>query len=619
MLAELRRLRGVLTAAAHTSKEYKAAQGRISELAAETRAALDEPLGEHFSDAGLVRALHWAVEFPEAFVDEGGQPLGEAAGFDVVIGNPPWEIVKPDLREFYAQFDPEIESHLNRKDAEKRIKELQAEDPAREALWEIQSRKTEESAAYYSASPDYTRQGRGDRATHKLFMERAWGLLKDNGRLGYVVPSGIYTDLGTKELREMLLNEGSIEYLYSFSNERFFFTGVDHRFKFALIGAHKGEQSDGFWAAFRFNPRVAVRSEELPGFLADQGNLIYMRRESIAKFSPDSLGIMEFQTSQDYRAAERIYANHPTLSSTISGTWNVKFTREFDKTNDRQLFNYSGKGLPVYEGENFGFYGDALRPPSIWIEEPKGRTKLLSPLKRQAPEIKDEKIPLDYEHYRFGFRRIARATDIRTLIVSYLPSRAFSMYTLTTTVQHYYDGSRFVPFMDRSEEIFLYSCMASFVLDYLMRFQVSSSVAMFNAYSLPVPRLTKGNPYFDALIPRAARLTCTRAEFAGLWKEVMGKKWPTSPPAPLRNYGEGSQLGGGYGPPAIEAGERQRLRDEIDALVAHLYGLSREDFEHILGTFPLVFPDDAAGRIKKETLLGVYDEFEGVVKGWGRV
>ena len=69
---------------------------------------------------------------------------------------------------------------------------------------------------------------------------------------------------------------------------------------------------------------------------------------------------------------------------------------------------------------------------------------------------------------------------------------------------------------------------------------------------------------------------------------------------------------------ATDPDERQRLRDELDALVAHLYGLSRDDFEHILGTFPLVFPDDEEGYEKKERLLGVYDDFAGRVAGWER-
>ena len=136
-------------------------------------------------------------------------------------------------------------------------------------------------------------QGRGDRATHKHFVERGYGLLEKEGRLSFVIPSGIYTDLGTKPLREMLLNEGRIDYLYNFSNERFFFPHVHHSFKFTLLGAQKGIDGDGFWATFRFNPRVAVKPENMPVFLSDPDNLIYVQLVSLSRFSPDSFSLME--------------------------------------------------------------------------------------------------------------------------------------------------------------------------------------------------------------------------------------------------------------------------------------------------------------------------------------
>ena len=128
----------------------------------------------------------------------------------------------------------------------------------------------------------------------------------------------------------------------------------------------------------------------------------------------------------------------------------------------------------------------------------------------------------------------------------------------------------------------------SHVLDYVIRQKISATLNFFYVYQLPVPRKLSGNPLFDAIIPRAARLTCTRPDFADLWQAVMGEAWtPTSG--------------------ATDAVERQQLRDELDALVAHLYGLSRDEFAHILATFPLVFPDDKAGRAKREALLAVYD------------
>ena len=110
----------------------------------------------------------------------------------------------------------------------------------------------------------------------------------------------------------------------------------------------------------------------------------------------------------------------------------------------------------------------------------------------------------------------------------------------------------------------------------------------------------------------------------GLWEEVMGTAWVDPTAAPQRRGGReasdaqtttataassGGRNGGGALVPTVDPAARQMLRDELDAIVAHLYGLSRADFEHILGTFPLVFPDTEAGAAKKATLLAAYDQF----------
>ncbi len=555
---------------------HKQIMADLEAATADLNAALNADFEPHFSDLERVHPFHWGIEFPEVFFDEHGQPL-DNPGFTVVVGNPPWEIVKPDLREFYAQFDPDIESKLNRQQVERRIAELQADDPRRVAEFDVQTRLIEENAAYYRACGDYVRQGRGDTATHKLFLERMYGLLNDGGRIGYVVPSGIYTDLGTKDLREMLLNEGSIQYIYSFSNERFFFPGVDHRFKFALVGAQKGPQRDGFWAAFRFNPRVAVSPSDLPVFLSDPANLVYIRRDLLVRFSPDSLSLMEFQTQQDADIAEGMYLASPLLGQESEVAWNVRLNREFDMTNDRHLFNTSSGVIPVYNGRMIHHYDAHFAPHEFWI--PENKVSEVSPVTiRQI------------QNFRLGYRRIARPTDERTLIAAAIPPN-----TICDTVA-------IVEETEAKPGIYiLYLCgvFNALCLDYLLREKIATTVNMFYVYQLPIPRLNPGNPYFDAIVPRAARLTCTRAEFANLWREVMGEGWDESSGATV---------------PA----ERQRLRDEIDAIVAHLYGLSRADFDHVLGTFALVFPDSDAGWRKREALLATYDAWTDVVRQWPR-
>ncbi len=574
VLAELRRLRLALAADAKNDP-HDPALARIAELTAQVTAALNEGLARWFADSAAQRPLHWPVEFPEVFLDEAGQPAA-GGGFTITVGNPPWEIVKPELREYYAQFDAAIESKYTREQVERRIAELDA-DPVIAAGWAATKARIEAQALYYRKSPAFTRQGRGDTATHKLFVERAYTLLQARGRLAYVIPSGIYTDLGTKELREMLFNEGRIEYLYNFSNERFFFPAVDHRVKFTLLGAQKGETSDGFWATFRFNPRVAVRPDDLLDFLSDSKNLIWVELSTVRKFSPDSLSIMEFASQFDYHLSEKLYRDWPVLGQHSETLWNIALHAEFHMTADRPLFNQAGLGLPLYEGKMINQFEPFFAQPEFWVEEPRGRERLLQ---KQRVEVEDHTL-LDYERPRLACRDIARSTDTRTLIAAMIPSRAFC--------------NNKVPYFSIAPDslwetvsLYVLGLLNSLVVDYLIRQKVSTTLNFFYLYQLPIPRLTVGNPTFDAIVPRAARLTCTTPAFADLWQQVMGGPW--TPEAGAR-----------------DPVERQRLRDEIDALVAHLYGLSRDEFAHILGAFPLVFPDTPAGQQKKAALLAVYE------------
>lgn len=565
-LAELRRLRLQLLNETDSSNHEETLTA-IDEISGRVNTVLNETVAEHFGDTVSRTPFNWAVEFPEVFTNEQGQHLGETAGFHIIIGNPPWEIVKPDLREFYAQFDPDIESRLNRRQTETRIAQLNVEDPAREVAWELQKAKVEETTAYLHNSPDYSQQGGGDTATHKLFLERGYHLLKQSGQLSFVIPSGIYTDLGTKQLREMILNDGQILFMFSFSNERYFFPYVHHAFKFTLLGTQKGLQSAGFWAAFRFNPRVAVSPDELFAFLGNRDNLVYMRRESLERFSPDSLSVMEFQTNRDYEVTEKIYSNWPLLGEHLSNTWNVRFTREYDMTNSRELFNVQGASVPLYEGKMIHQFDAYFAEPQYLL-----RTE-----------------DLQYTHARLGVRAIAASTNERTLIASMLPPMVGAGNSILTIVDR----------ISSSESVYLMGVLNSFILDSVLRMKVTSNINMFFLYQLPVPRLSHGNPYFDIIASLAAKLTCITPDFAEVWQDIMGEAWDESNSV-------------------TNPAERQALRDELDALVAHLYNLSRDEFAHIFNTFPLVFSDDDAGNAKKEALLSVYDRFAVEVKDWER-
>ena len=569
-LARIRELRAALVAAPQ-GEAHNAALRALEAATADLNAALEAHFAPHFSDLERVRPFHWGVEFPEAFYDAAGAPLPDP-GFTVIFGNPPWEILKPNLREFYAQYDERIESKLNRKQVEQRIAELDAEDPRRRRRYEQQTRAIEETAAWVRQSGDYTRQGRGDTATHKLFIERMYRLLRDGGRLGYVVPSGIYTDLGTKDLREMLLGEGRIESLISLTNGlaggAAYFPDIHRSFKITLLCVRKGKTAPAFQAAFYIDPRQVPHPDTLLDRVASGKDFFEMEIETIRRFSPDSLSVMEFQTRRDYEIAEKIYDDHPLLGQDVPDSWNVKFTREFDMTNDRDMFNTRGVGLPLYEGKMIHQFNAYFAEPQYWVEEHKGRERLAN------------KTGLDYQRCRLAFRDIARSTDERTFISAVLPPRVFCN-----------NKTPLVRILDTDDErvlLYMAAIFNSFGADFLMRQKVASTLNFFYVETFPMPRLSAGHPAFDALVARAARLTCTRAEYAALWQQVTGAPWDATSGA-------------------TDPAERQRLRDEIDALVARLYGLTRSEFDHILGTFPLVFPPTDAGRARREALLAAYD------------
>jgi hypothetical protein len=230
--------------------------------------------------------------------------------------------------------------------------------------------------------------------------------------------------------------------------------------------------------------------------------------------------------------------------------------------------------------------------PRFWVNEKEGRKYILG-------RKNDEGQKMGYQRPRLAFRDIARSTDERTLIAAILPPKIFAGNTAIIETQ-----------TQDAQMLFLLAILNSFCEDYIVRHKVSTHVSMFYAYQLPLPRLTAGNPYFEAIVARAAALTCTRPEFAALWQEVMGKDEGGRMKAEIGVLQPSSLI--------LHPSERQTLRDELDALIAHLYGLSRADFEHILGTFPLVFPPTDEGQAKKATLLAVFNRFAAEVGGWPR-
>ena len=523
-------------------------------------------------DIQTLQPFHWGFEFD--------QILNQRGGFDAIITNPPWEILKPNAKEFFEKYsDIVTKNTMTIEDFEAEQGRL-LEDNETRAAWEQYLSQFPHQSAWFRSSPDFANQislVNGKKAgtdinLYKLFVERCYQLLRKGGDCGIVIPSGIYTDLGSKQLRQHLFSNTEITGLFGFENRKTIFEGVDSRFKFVVLTFLKGGTTKSFPAAF-----MRLDVQDLAAFPGNGS--IDIPVKLIEQLSPDSLSVMEFRSEIDIRIAKKML-KFPLLGETIPNRWNVKFTAEFHMTNDSHLFHDKpSKGrLPLYEGKMIHQFNHTFSKPRYWISEKEGSASLNS-----ESDIADKKH--DYKWFRFAFRDIARNTDERTMIATVIPPSFHGNKIPTCRIFTGEDAKRLI---SDTEQVFLTAIANSYVFDFLIRMRVTTTLNFFYLYQMPVPRLGENDRDFKPLVSRAARLICTAPEF-GDFAKACG----------LEDHHDG----------VTDAMSRGRLRAELDGLVAHLYGLTEEDFAHVLSTFPLV-----ADSVKVAAHNAYRDVAKGLVK-----
>lgn len=316
--------------------------------------------------AARKRFFHWELEFPDVF-DKSG------SGFDAMVGNPPWDVAKPNSKEFFSNTDPLYRSY-GKQEALKRQTDYFA-DPAVEQAWldynadfKAQSnfvggaafpygdpddepnggekfnlargkengglhRKWRDrrhgGTAYADSLHSFRHQGSADLNLYKLFLEQAHTLLRAGGRLGFIVPSGIYSDHGSGALRTLFLDQCQWEWLFGFENREGIFK-IHRSFKFNPVIVRKGGKTEAIQTAF-MRRRLEDWAE------AEQFATPYAR-ERVTRFSPKSKAILEIQSARDLEILEKIYANSVLLGDDGPDGWGIKYATEFHMTNDSKLF-----------------------------------------------------------------------------------------------------------------------------------------------------------------------------------------------------------------------------------------------------------------------------------------
>jgi hypothetical protein len=217
---------------------------------------------------------------------------------------------------------------------------------------------------------------------YKLFSERCFRLLRAGGRCGILVPTSIYSDLGAKGLREMLFSQARVEVLFGFSNERFLFEGVDHRFRICVLVFERGGMTESFTAAFRMDPREAVSPDRLEAFLETPSEHIELSWDLVKRLSPSSASVTELKNASEIEILEKMY-RFPLLGGEAEGSWRLRFGSEFHMTNDSAVFNSvsDAEMLPLYEGKMIHQFDCRWGWPRYWVRHcwdvKKTRVKLL--------------------------------------------------------------------------------------------------------------------------------------------------------------------------------------------------------------------------------------------------
>lgn len=566
--------------------------------------------------AAEMKFFHWEVEFPDVFTRD-------RRGFDALVGNPPWDVMKPNSQEFFTEFDPLYRTY-DKQAALRRQKELfdtvpglrdqwdeynarfkglsnwagkvtepfdvalarGSEERGLKAAWE---KHRQQHVGFADAAHPFHLQGSADLNSYKMFAEVFWHLLRHGGRLGVILPTGIYSDFGTKDLRETLLTKGRIDFLYAFQNEKKVFSTGHNQVKQVVVFATRGGRTGAFLTRFRFGVGNSPHAHEISGDILNRDNVaMCFTTDDVRRNSPKTLSFVELGSERDLAIFRTLY-NHSIRIGDNAPGWEVTYATEFHMTADSRHFppleKWEAKGfkpdvfgrwigpdsevaLPLYQGimiNQFDFSQKAwvsgVGRSDRWDDLPHDRKQFRPKLLVGGNSL--DASPKYCPTPKLGFRRIARSTDTRSFISCVIAG--FGCGNNVPVLK---------PFRDSlSQSLYLSGIGNSLTFDYIARSRNSGTQIDKHILSeFAIPKAPSPSP---AVIMRAARLTFHHRRFAPEWlqlrqlyPELAGREWKH-----WWAVTEADRL-------------RLRLRVEIDALVADLYGLAPDDFDWIVRDDP---------------------------------
>ena len=563
---------------------------RFTAIWREARALIDEE-----------RFLNWQITFPGVWSNWAS--AGLEGGFDAVVGNPPWDRIKLQQVEWFAARRPEIAKAQRASDRTKMIKALEKAGDPLHADYVKADKRAADTMRIARKGGHYPLLSRGDINLYSLFVERAHRLVKPDGMVGLLTPSGIASDLSASAFFRKVATGSHVKALYDFENKKVFFPDVHASFKFCVMTFSPSRTFGAADCAFYLHSVAELDDPErrFPITAAD-----------FARVNPNTGTAPIFRTRRDMALTTAIYARAPVLADRSSGeevkSWPVKYATMFHMANDSHLFrtraeleeqegawpvggnrwkSAAGEWVPLLEAKMIHQFdhrsahvtndenteGHLGKHSQLSLEQHQDPSELAMPRYWVNATAKNLR-PI------IGLRDIARPTDVRTMIASFLP---------TDTAGHTLPLIEFeVPL---AEQCLFLANLNAVGFDYIVRQKIQSThISWYLIEQLPV-------------IPPAAYARQFGPKTAAdiVREAVLELTYTAHDMAPFaRDMGHVDAAGEVLPPFAWDEDRRLALRAKLDSLYFILYGVfdpalpghdaakARDDVRYIYSTFPIV-------------------------------
>ncbi len=502
-----------------------------------------------------LRPAHMPYLFPEVF-------LRDRPGFDVLIGNPPWEKVKVEEQVWWGLRSPRLRS-LPQIDKNRVIKEMKESRPDLLAEYQRDIETADFLRLVVSKGP-YPGIGSGDIDLHQAFAWRNYHLMRQGGYFGLVLPRGALAGSGTKQWRGEILDHAAFSSVSLLANaRRWIFDDVDPRYNVGLVCVGKKQtHTVSFNGPFHSKDSLDKGKSEL--LEVDSETFKSWSSTYVFPWLPDEASVEVFLQLR----------RHPRFDSKEG--FEFRPTTELHTTKEKRFYDFdlaSPTGdIRVMTGGSFNLWDPDFGPPYAYAHSSEILPFLENKLANQRNNSRsafyglsdDQLIPRPWERARIAFRDVARSTDSRTVIAALMPPGIVLVEK--------------APFLfarrpSQIDEAYVLGIMSTRVFDWYARRFVELKLSFEILNPMPIPRPHRDDPLRQRVIEVSGRLAATDERFE-VWA---------------------SQVGVPVGSVTTKT-EKDELIAELDAVVALLYGLTESQLVHIFETFHIGW--DYEARLK---------------------